>query len=131
MNSNVQLEELADGALAEKFQQVLAKVVDNLRDVNTSYKTKRKITIQLDFIQDESREDVRCDVAVSCKLAQPRPMSTRLAIGRDLRTDELYVAEYGKQIKGQMSIDDIVKAAEPEEKEQTEKKVVNINKAIG
>ena len=65
MNSNVQLEELADGALAEKFQQVLAKVVDNLRDVNTSYKTKRKITIQLDFIQDESREDVRCDVAVS------------------------------------------------------------------
>lgn len=75
MNSNVQLEELADGALAEKFQQVLAKVVDNLRDVNTSYKTKRKITIQLDFIQDESREDVRCDVAVSCKLAQPKPMS--------------------------------------------------------
>lgn len=131
MNSNVQLEELADGALAEKFQQVLAKVVDNLRDVNTSYKTKRKITIQLDFIQDESGEDVRCDVAVGCKLAQPRPMSTRLAIGRDLRTDELYVAEYGKQIKGQMSIDDIVKAAEPEEKEQTEKKVVNINKAIG
>lgn len=131
MNSDVQLEELADGALAEKFQQVLAKVVDNLRDVNTSYKTKRKITIQLDFIQDESREDVRCDVAVGCKLAQPRPMSTRLAIGKDLRTDELYVAEYGKQIKGQMSIDDIVKAAEPEEKEQTEKKVVNINKAIG
>lgn len=130
MNSNVQLEELADGALAEKFQQVLAKVVDNLRDVNTSYKTKRRITIQLDFIQDESREDVRCDVAVGCKLAQPRPMSTRLAIGRDLRTDELYVAEYGKQIKGQMSIDDIVKTDEPEEKEQTEKKVVNINKAI-
>lgn len=57
-------------------------------------------------------------------------MSTRLAIGRDLRTDELYVAEYGKQIKGQMSIDDIVKTDEPEEKEQTEKKVVNINKAI-
>ncbi|OKZ74690.1 MAG: hypothetical protein BHV87_07785 [Clostridiales bacterium 36_14] len=130
MNSNVQLEELANGALAEKFQQVLAKVVDNLRDVNTSYKTKRRITIQLDFIQDESREDVRCDVAVGCKLAQPRPMSTRLAIGRDLRTDELYVAEYGKQIKGQMSIDDIVKTDEPEEKEPTEKKVVNINKAI-
>ncbi|MFR8473610.1 MAG: hypothetical protein ACLVCT_01665 [Lachnospira sp.] len=130
MNSNVQLEELANGALAEKFQQVLAKVVDNLRDVNTSYKTKRRITIQLDFIQDESREDVRCDVAVGCKLAQPRPMSTRLAIGRDLRTDELYVAEYGKQIKGQMSIDDIAKADEPEEKEQTEKKVVNIIKAI-
>lgn len=130
MNSNVQLEELANGALAEKFQQVLAKVVDNLRDVNTSYKTKRRITIQLDFIQDESREDVRCDVAVGCKLAQPLPMSTRLAIGRDLRTDELYVAEYGKQIKGQMSIDDIAKADEPEEKEQTEKKVVNIIKAI-
>lgn len=122
MNSNVQLEELADGALAEKFQQVLAKVVDNLRDVNTSYKTKRKITIQLDFIQDESREDVRCDVAVSCKLAQPKP---------DLRTDEIYVAEYGKQIKGQMSLDDVAKTEESTAAdEQSDSKVVNINKAI-
>lgn len=131
MNSNVQLEELADGALAEKFQQVLAKVVDNLRDVNTSYKTKRKITIQLDFIQDESREDVRCDVAVSCKLAQPKSMSTRLAIGKDLRTDEIYVAEYGKQIKGQMSLDDVAKTEESTAAdEQSDSKVVNINKAI-
>lgn len=60
MNSNIQLEELADGALAEKFQQVLAKVVDNLRDVNTSYKTKRKITIQLDSsrMNQEKMSDV-------------------------------------------------------------------------
>lgn len=73
MNSNVQLEELANGALAEKFQQVLAKVVDNLRDVNTSYKTKRRITIQLDFIQDESREDVSWHSRVLC------PQGLRLA----------------------------------------------------
>lgn len=68
---------------------------------------------------------------MSCKLAQPKPMSTRLAIGKDLRTDEIYVAEYGKQIKGQMSLDDVAKSGESTAAdEQSDSKVVNINKAI-
>ncbi len=58
-------------------------------------------------------------------------MSTRLAIGKDLRTDEIYVAEYGKQIKGQMSLDDVAKSGESTAAdEQSDSKVVNINKAI-
>ena len=33
-------------------------------------------------------------------------METSFAIGKDLKTGELYAEEYGKQIRGQMSIDD-------------------------
>lgn len=104
--NKVELKDLVGGALQEKFSKSFEKVVDNLQDVNTSFKVKRKITISLDFTQNEARDDVHVDVAVVEKLAPQAPMTTSFAIGKDLRTGETYAAEYGKQIAGQMSIDD-------------------------
>lgn len=74
--------------------------------MNTSYKNKRKITIQLDFTQNEARDDVHVEIVVVEKLAPQTPMSTSFAIGKNLETGETYAEEYGKQIKGQMSIND-------------------------
>lgn len=65
----VELQELVGGALQEKFSKSFEKVVDNLQDVNTSFKTKRKITITLDFTQNENRDDVSVNVSVVEKLA--------------------------------------------------------------
>ena len=36
-------------------------------------------------------------------------MKTNLAIGKDLRTNKVYVQEYGRGIKGQVKIDDYPK----------------------
>lgn len=44
---------------------------------------------------------------VSEKLASQSPISTSFAIGKDLNTGEVYAEEYGKQIKGQQSFDNI------------------------
>lgn len=104
--NKVELKDIVGGALQEKFNKAFEKVIDNLQDVNTSYKNKRKITIQLDFTQNEARDDVHVDVAVVEKLAPQAPMSTSFAIGKDLRTGETYAEEYGKQIKGQMNLND-------------------------
>lgn len=104
--NKVELKDLVGGALQEKFSKAFERVIDNLQDVNTSYKNKRKITIQLDFTQNEARDDVHVEVAVVEKLAPQTPMSTSFAIGKDLKTGEMYAEEYGKQIKGQMSIND-------------------------
>jgi len=104
--NKVELKDLVGGALQEKFSKAFEKVIDNLQDVNTSYKNKRKITIQLDFTQNEARDDVHVEVAVVEKLAPQTPMSTSFAIGKNLETGETYAEEYGKQIKGQMSIND-------------------------
>ena len=38
-------------------------------------------------------------------------MKTSFYIGKDLKTGEIFAEEYGKQIKGQMSIDDYSKNA--------------------
>ncbi len=102
----VKLQEIVGGALQEKFNKAFERVIDNLQDVNTPFKVKRKINIQLDFVQNETRDDVHVNVSVVEKLAPQSPMTTAFSIGRDLETGEMFAEEYGKQIKGQMSLDD-------------------------
>lgn len=110
--NKVELKDLVGGALQEKFSKSFEKVIENLLDANTSFKSKRKITIQLDFTQNEARDDVHVDVAVVEKLAPQAPMKTSFTIGKDLKSDELFAEEYGKQVKGQLNFNDL--AAETE-----------------
>ena len=107
------LEDLIGGALQEKFAKSFEKVVENLQNPETSYKAPRDITIKMKFTQNESRDDVKCSITVAEKLAPQQSMVTSFAIGKDLKTGELYAEEYGKQIKGQMTINDYQKESEP------------------
>lgn len=103
----VELKELIGGALQEQFSKSFESIVENLQNPNTPFKNSREITIKLKFTQNEKRDDVKCAVQVSEKLAPQTPMETSFAIGKDLRTGEIYAEEYGKQLKGQVSFDDI------------------------
>lgn len=103
---NVELQDLVGGALQEKFAKSFEKVIANLQDPNTPYKNKRQIQITLKFQQNESRDDVQVDIEVTEKLSPQAPMKTAFSVGKDLRTGDIYAEEYGKQIKGQMSISD-------------------------
>lgn len=105
--NKVELQELVGGALQEKFSKSFEKVVENLQDPNTSFKVKRKITITLSFDQNEARDDVSVSVDVAEKLAPQQGMNTKFFIGKDLKTGEVFAEEYGKQIRGQMSISDL------------------------
>lgn len=107
----VSLQELIGGALQEKFEKSFEKVVENLQNPETSFKAARDITIKMKFVQNETRDDVKCSITVAEKLAPQQSMMTSFAIGKDLKTGELYAEEYGKQIKGQMSISDYQKEA--------------------
>lgn len=120
----IALQELVGGALQEKFGKAFNRIVDNLQDVNTSFKVKRKITITLDFVQNENRDDVKVDISVVEKLAPQSPMETAFSIGRDLKTGEVYAAEYGKQIKGQMTFSDLNTATSPVDDVDTSRKII-------
>lgn len=63
------------------------------------------------FEQNESRDDVKVGIDVQEKLAPQTPLQTSFAVGRDLKDGSLFVAEYGKQINGQMSLSDIYNQA--------------------
>ena len=110
--NNVELKDLVGGELQEKFGKAFEKVIENLQDQNTSFKVKRGITIKMSFVQNEARDDVSVMVDVSEKLAPQAGMKTSFSIGKDLKTGEIYAEEYGKQIKGQMSLKDYETASE-------------------
>lgn len=103
------LKEFAGGALQEKVSKSFDRVHANLLDPNTAYKEKREINIKMVFQQNEARDDVAIDIQVKEKLAPQIPISTRMAIGTDLRTGELIAEEYGVgQIRGQMEMEEEV-----------------------
>lgn len=105
--NKVELKEIIGGGLQEQFEKAFERIVENLQNPNTPFKNSREITIKLKFTQNEKRDDVKCAVQVSEKLAPQAPMETAFSIGKNLKTGELYAEEYGKQVKGQMSTDDI------------------------
>lgn len=107
----VNLEQFANGALQEKFDMAFQRVIENMQDTNTPYKNKRVISIKIALTQNENRDDSAVEVSVETKLAPVMPIATRMSIGKDLRTGEIYAEEYGKQIKGQMSLSDMEESA--------------------
>lgn len=102
----VNLETFAGGALQEKFDDAMEKVLVNMTDPNTPWKNKRKIVVEVSFEQNEDRDDSTVNVSVVPKLAPVKPVSTRMAIGKDLATGEVFAEEYGSQCRGQMTLDD-------------------------
>lgn len=95
----IELAELIGGALQEQFARSFENVLENLQNPNTSFKTAREINIKLKFTQSEKRDDMKCAILVSEKLAPQAPMETSFAIGRNLRTGELFAEEYGVQLR--------------------------------
>lgn len=93
------------GALQEKANTAMQKVIENMQDPNTPWKNQRQINIKIAFVQNEDRDDVAVAVSVDTKLAPVTPVLTRMAVGKDIRSGKVYAQEYGRQIKGQMSLD--------------------------
>lgn len=131
----IELRELVGGALQEQFAKSFEKIVENLQNPNTPYKNSREITIKLKFTQNEKRDDVKCGILVTEKLAPQSPMETSFAIGTDLRTGEVYAKEYGKQVKGQISMNMETPAAKVDEEtgeilNENSGNVVDLRKAV-
>lgn len=123
--SKVNLEEFAGGALQEKFDIAMAQVLANMLDPNTPWKNKREINIKISFEQNEDRDDTTVDVSVVPKLAASKSIGTRMAIGKNIKTGELYAEEYGSQVRGQMSLDDFEEKEEDSGKSDDNKAVVD------
>ena len=104
--SRVNLETFAGGALQEKFDDAMEKVLVNMMDLNTPWKNKRKIIVEVTSEQNEDRNDTTVNVSVVPKTAPVKPVGTRMAIGKDLKTGKVFAEEYGSQCRGQMTMED-------------------------
>ena len=82
MSEKLSLATLAGGGAIERFDDALVQVVENICDVNTDPKAKRKITLTVTFAPNEERD--YGDVSIDCKptLAPPRPVPTIAFFGK-------------------------------------------------
>ncbi|MEQ3340161.1 replication terminator protein [Clostridium butyricum] len=103
MEKMINLETLADGALAEKVNIALKEVLSNIADPNTEWKTKRKLTVEITFVAQEDRELALLDIQTKTKLAPPKSVGTKIVIGTDGKGGIL-ASEFGKQISGQSTM---------------------------
>ncbi|WP_027633358.1 hypothetical protein [Clostridium hydrogeniformans] len=121
MENMINLENFAEGALAEKMDMALKEVLGNISDPNTDYKLKRKLTLEMTFASGEDRELAEVAIIAKTKLAPNKPIATKIVIGTDGKGGIL-ASEYKKQVPGQsvMRVEDgtgeIVTTAEEKEK---------------
>lgn len=81
MNAEVTLETIANGALFNQFERELQRVLENIQDPNTKAEAKRGITIKIDFLPNELRENAAILCSVSASIAGPRPQADVIHMG--------------------------------------------------
>lgn len=96
--------DMAMGAIKERVDYDVMKVVDNILDVNTKAKAKRKITLTIEFVSDEDRQKISISVTSKATLCPTNPVSTALAFVPNPEGEAVLV-EMVPQVPGQMSLE--------------------------
>ncbi len=108
MNEAVQTREsimrMAKGAFEERVDYEMAKVIDNILDLNTKATEKRKITLTIELKPDDERKMIQVAVQAKATLAPTNPVATSLCVTTD-RDGKPLVAEMVPQVPGQLALD--------------------------
>ncbi len=73
---------IGQGAAEEMFGDALKDVLGNIQDPNTEWKTKRKVTLTVEFAPgSDARQDAKISVAVKTSLAAKKPFGSTVVIG--------------------------------------------------
>lgn len=99
-----QLDELMDGALTERFNREMERVLGNVFDPNTNPKAKRQIRIVIDIAPNERRDAAEFKVDVKSKIAPPVAIAQTVFLHMD---DEgnVTATEMTKEVPGQIGMD--------------------------
>lgn len=98
------LDELMDGALTERFNYEMERVLQNVFDVNTNPKAKRQIQIIIDIAPNERRDAAEFKVDVKSKLAPPMAVAQTVMIYRD-DYGNVTATEITNQVAGQIDME--------------------------
>ena len=95
---------MAHGAIEEKGDYEVSRVIDNILDPNTKADAKRKITITLEFVPDAERKHIALFASAKSALVPTAAVATSMVITSD-GNGEMVIAEMVPQIPGQFSMD--------------------------
>ena len=95
--------QMAKGAIQERVDYEVTRVVDNLLDMNTEAKAKRKVVLTITMTTDVDRRVVKVEASAKSTLAPATPIDTSLVITAD-GNGEMMLAEIIPQVPGQISM---------------------------
>lgn len=97
--------EMSRGAILERVNYEMGKVIDNILDPNTKPDAKRKLIITLELQPDADRRQITVRTTAKSALVPTDAMTTSLYITSEPDTGEMIVAEMVPQIPGQFAMD--------------------------
>ncbi|MEH7342732.1 replication terminator protein [Bacillus sp. JJ1532] len=100
----IDLNTFADGALAERANVELQKILENIADPNTDATKKRKLTLTITLSADDKRDVVLSTVVAKSVLAPAKQIEAKFIMDMDSRGN-ITGAELKSGIKGQTYID--------------------------
>lgn len=95
---------MAAGAIEEKVDYEVSRVIDNILDVNTKPDAKRKIVITLEFMPNAERKRIAIAATAKSTLCPTSAVTTSMMITSN-GNGEMVVAEMVPQIPGQLNMD--------------------------
>ena len=96
--------EMSRGAIMERVDYEMAKVIDNVLDPNTAAAKKRKLTITLELLPDDERQQIVVATQAKSTLVPTTPIITSLYVTAD-SNGEMAVVEMVPQVPGQLGLD--------------------------
>lgn len=97
--------EMSAGAILERVDYEMGKVINNILDPNTKATGKRKITVGLELVPSADRRTITVQTTAKCTLVPTEPVTTSLFITSQPSTGEMVVAEMVPQVPGQLGMD--------------------------
>lgn len=112
MDTNIKnsILDMATGAIKERVDYDVTRVIDNILDLNTKAQAKRKITLTIEFAPDEDRKKIAISVTSKASLCPTNPVSTALAF-IPTKDGEAQLVEMVPQIPGQIALEGSEQAA--------------------
>lgn len=98
------LDELMDGALTERFNRELRRVLQNVFDPNTEAKAKREIAVKIVITPSEQRDAAVFQLAVTSKLAPAVNIAQTVFLDMD-DDGRITATERTSQTPGQIDMD--------------------------
>ena len=96
--------EMGRGAIMERVDYEMAKVIKNILDENTKATGVRELTVKVKLTPDDKREVIKVDTITSSKLQPTNAIVTALYLGKD-QNGAIGAIEMTPQLPGQMNFD--------------------------
>lgn len=105
--------QMARGAIEERVDLEMSKIIDNILDPNTQATAKRKLTLTFELKPDDARQTISIASTVKSNLVPTNPVATSLFITGEDGSGEVTAVEMVPNIPGQMNMNGAEQEAPP------------------